>query len=725
VLVEVVSGSYFPVLGVVPAAGRVFNPTDDISPGGHPFVVLSHRFWRNRFNADPAAVGESIRVNGVPMTIVGVAREGFDGTNLGASTDLFVPISMTAEMTPITNGLTNRRVRWLNVFGRLKPDISADQAQAVLQPFYLSRLQFEVEQDGFARASAGDKARFLAGQLQVTPAPHGKSRLRAQLTGPLWTLTVIGALVLVIACANVANLLLARATVRRREMAVRLAIGASRRRVVRQLLVESILLAVAGGAAGLVLATWGADALLAFLADTDAALTVTPWPDARVLALNVFLCVLVGVLFGLAPAWQSAHADLGSVMKAESAGVLGGGYARLRKGLVVAQVALSLLLLVASGVFLRSLQNLLAIDTGFDTSRLLAFSLSPGANGYSPIETKAFATSLLERIRTTAGVSAAAFASQPLLEGGSWNTNITIEGRPYDPSERILTHNNLVSPGFFATMGIRFVAGRDFDARDDRVDPAAKPLSQRVAIANEEFVRRFLTGRDPLAVRIGFGRDPGTPTPIQIVGVVATTTYTSLRAEPQPQLYFPYLEIPSFGGLIMYVRTGEPPASMIAAMREVVRQIDPGMPMADVRTLSEQVRLSLVNERFVASLSAVLGVLATLLAMIGLYGVMAYTVARRTRDIAVRVAFGAPPSRVTALVVREMMTLVVLGMLLAVPVLWWLQQFIRSQLFDVSPTDPSAILFAVGTLLAAAVASVWVPCRRAMRIDPMIALREE
>ena len=723
---EVVSGTYFPELGVLPAAGRVFDPSDDAAQGGHPVVVLSHRYWRERWRADPSAVGASIRVNNHPMTIVGVAREGFDGTNLGSATAVFVPIMMQAQVTPMGDRLRDRRARWVNVFGRLKPGMTAVRAQAGLQPFYLSRLRFEMEQDAFARASSDDKARFLEGHVALTPAAYGKSRLRAQLAGPLWTLTAIGVGVLIIACANVANLLLARATVRRREIALRLALGASRRRVVRQLLVESVLLALAGGVAGLALATWGAQALLAFYAQPDTTLTISAWPDARVLAIDLVVCLAVGVLFGLAPAWQSTRPEVGSTLRSESAGVLGGSYQHLRKGLVITQVALSLLLLVGSSVFLRSLQNLLAVDAGFDAPRLLSFSVEPGASGYEAAQTKAFAKALLERVRATPGVSAAGFASNRLLEGGSWNSNMTVDGRPHDPNDRVHAHNNRISPGYFAAMGMRIVAGRDFDARDERhVEPGAPMLPPRSAIANEEFVRRFLPGRDPIGVRIGFGRDPGTPTPIEIVGVVTTAKYTSLRAEPQAQLYFPFLEGPSIRSLVMYVRTPQWPAALVEGMRAAVRQIDPSLPLHGIRTVEEQVNQSLANERLVASLSAVLGVLATLLATVGLYGVMAYAVARRTREIAVRMAFGALASRVTSLILREMLALVAIGMLLALPALWWLQRFVGSQLYGVSPTDPASILAAAGALLLAALLAVWVPCRRALRIDPMIALRED
>jgi predicted permease len=722
---EIVSGTYFPGLGVRPAVGRVLDERDDASPDQSAVVVLSHRYWRDRFGADPSVVGRSMRINNNPVTIVGVAQERFDGTNLGSGTDVFVPLAMTAVI-PIEHALHDRRTRWLNVFGRLKPGVFGEQAQAGLQPFYQSRLAFEVAQDAFANVSPRDKTRFLQGTLVVTPAAYGKSDLRTQLAKPLWTLTAIGVGVLIIACANVANLLLARAGARRREIAVRLALGASRRRVMRQLLIESILLAAAGGGAGLALATWGAQSLLAFFTDPGTTLTVTPWPDTRILAVNVAVCVIVGVLFGLAPAFQSTRPDVGAVLKAESTGVLGGGYARLRQGLVVTQVALSLLLLVGAGLFLKSLNNLLAVDAGFDTTRLLTFTVAPGEHGYAPGETKTFAKTLLARVRATPGMAGAGFVSHTLLAGGSWNSSMTIEGRKYDPEHRVLTLNNLISPGYFDAMGIRRLAGRDFDLRDEKDSPAnGATITPRVAIVNEQFVTQFLEGRQPLGIHIGFGRNPGTPTPIEIVGVVSTAKYTSLRSKPEPQLYFPYLEAPSIRGLTMYVRTAQAPEASIAVLRRIVSDMDATLPMFDVRTIEQQVARSLANERFVASLSSVLGVLATLLAMVGLYGVMSYAVARRTREIAIRIAFGADSTRVTALVVRDMLMLVGAGALLALPTLWWVDRFVRSQLYEVTPTDPASVASAGAVLLVAAAMAVWVPSRRALRVSPMTALREE
>jgi predicted permease len=723
---ELVSGTYFPVLGVAPAIGRVLDGRDEQAPGANPVVVLSHRYWQNRFRSDASVIGRPLRVNNHPMTIVGVAREGFDGTNLGAATDVFVPITMSQLLTPMETGLTDRQMRWLNVFGRLKPGVSHTQAQAGLQPFYSSRLQFEVQQEAFARAPATDKARFLKGTVAVTPAAYGKSDLRTQLTTPLWTLMAIGAGVLLIACANVANLLLARASARRREIAVRLALGATRRRVVRQLLVESVLLALAGGAAGVLLATWGARGLLAFFTHPDVTLTVTPWPDERILAFNVLVSVATGVLFGLAPAWQTTRADVTPVLKSESGAVLGGGYARLRKGLVVAQVMLSLLLLVGAGLFLRSLHNLLTIDPGFDTNRLLSFSVDLVPHGYEPVQSKVFAKTLLERVRATPGVAGAGFASHALLQGGSWNSAVTIDGRAYDPTQVVVTHNNLISPGYFDAMGIRILAGRDFDSRDERdIAPGAEAPQPRVAIANEQFVKQFLQGRQPLGVHIGFGANPGTVTPIELIGVVTTAKYTSMRSEPKAQLYFPFLEGPSVIGMTLYVRTPQKPEALAESMRQVVRQLDPTLPVYSVRTVEEQVNRSLVNERLIASLSSLLGLLATLLAMVGLYGVMSYTVARRTREIAIRMAFGARSHRVASLIVRDMLTLIGLGVLTALPALWWLNRYVASELYEVTPMDPVTIVTSIAILLCAAVLAVWIPSRRALRVSPMVALREE
>ncbi len=728
---ELVSGRYFPALGVVPALGRVLDERDDTTPRGHPVVVLSYRYWRDRLGSDPTVIGRSVRVNNHAMTVVGIAPRGFHGVDLVSAADLFVPVMMVEDLTPLR--LPDRRMRWLNVFGRLRPGVTAEQAHVALQPFYKSRLEFEVQEEAFAKASSSDRTRFLDSSLDVTPAAHGRSDLREQLRGALFTMTGIGVMVLVIACANVANLLLARAGARRREIALRLALGASRRRIVGQLLVESVLLAAAGGIAGLLLATWGAQTLLALLAEREPMLTVTAWPDQRILAVNVLVSVAAGILFGLAPAWQSAHQDVNPALKADASTVLGGGQARLRRGLVVAQVMLSLLLLVAAGLFLRSLQNLFETDAGFDAERLLSFSVSPASHGYEPARTKMFAKALLDRVRTEPSVTGAAFVSHGLLAGGSWNNRITIEGRAYDPNARPWAMMNQISPGYFGAMGIPLVAGRDFDQRDENLTaPGAKeresmiaPAPPRVAIANEQFVKQYLNGREALGIHVGFGSDPGTTTPTEIVGVVATAKYTSMRSEPTAQLYFPYFESPSIDGFTMYVRTSLEPAMLTEHMRRIVNEVAPTVPIRDVRTVEDQIRRSLVLDRVIAGLSSVLAVLATLLAMVGLYGVMSYTVGRRMREIAIRMAFGAASSRVAALIVTDMLRLVVWGVLLALPAIWGLSRLVGHQLYHVPPTDPSTIAVSVGTLLVAACVAIWVPSARALRVNPTAILRDE
>ena len=722
---EFVSGTYFPVLGVGAARGRIIDPGDDRAAGAHPVVVLSHRYWRSRFPPDAEVIGKKIMVNNHPMTIIGVAREGFDGMNQGAATQVYVPIAMFPQVGPIREGLTSRRWRWLNVFGRLRPGVTAEQAQASLQPFYTSRLQMEVEEPAFSRASDVEKARFLRNAIEVTPAGHGKSELRRALTGPLLILMAVVVSLLLIACANLANLLLARAAARRREFAVRLALGAGRWRLVRQLLVESLLLAAFGGFAGLLIAMWGAQALLGFLPDART-LTVTAAPDLRILAFTCAVTVLTGVLFGLAPAWRSTRPDLAPTLKDEAGSLLGGGHARLRKALVVSQLALSLVLLVGAGLFLRSLHNLLKEDPGFEVTRLLSFGLDLGsAQGYDAARGKQFAKTLLERVQATPGVVAAGFTSHRLLEGGSWNNFMTVEGRPYNPDDRVKSHNHMISPGYFKALGIPLVAGRDFGFRDERMGTLAEPPEPpRAAIANERFVELYLKGGPVLGRRVGFGRDPGTPTPIEIVGVVKNARYTSLRDDAQPQLYFPYLEGAGWG-FTMYVRTGQEPEAMIETLRRVVGQLDASLPIGGVRTMEEQLERSLTRERLVASLAAGFGLLATLLAMIGLYGVMAYTVARRTREIGIRMALGARSGNIAWLVMREVVVVVAVGISIALPALWIANRFLRSLLYEVSPTDPATVVFASGLLAAVAALAGLLPARRAARVDPMVALRCE
>jgi predicted permease len=723
---EFVSGTYFDVLGVGARLGRIFSAEEDRVPRGHPVVVLSHSYWKSRFASDPAIVGKKIIVSSHPMTVIGVAQEGFDGTNLGKMTQVFVPIMMSPLMTPITEGLDNRLMQWLNVFGRLRTGGTPEHAQVSLQPFFTSRLHMEVNEPGFARASNDDKAQFLKNQVEVRQAGYGKSDLRRNLARPLWVLmTVVGG-VLLIACANVANLLLARATARQREIAVRLALGAGRRRIVQQLVVESLLLAILGGAAGLLLATWGAGVLLGLFVDPDATLTLSASPDLRILAFTFALTTLTGLMFGLMPALKSTRPELAPTLKNETGTVLGGGHGGVRKALVVSQVALSLLLLIGAGLFIRSLRNLMTVNPGFETTNLIVFGVDPALNGYQGVRSKQFAKTLLERIQSTPGVTAAAFGSNWLLTGGSWNSNMTIEGRAYSPTNRVISHNNAVSPGYFETMGIGFVAGRDFDDRDERmVDVDRKIPPAGGVIANQTFVKKYLGGGLVLGRRLGFGSDPGTPTTLEIIGVVQDAKYRSMRNDVEPQLYFPLLAGPGVRGLVMYVRTAQEPETMFQTMQRLVHQIDPNLPLHSMRTLDGQIERSLTNERLVASLSGAFSALATLLAIVGLYGVMAYTVTRRTREIGIRMALGALSGSVAWMILRDVLLLVMIGVTLALPAAWGLSRYVKSQLYGITPADPATIGIAVVLLAIAAALAGLVPAMRAARVNPVAALRYE
>jgi predicted permease len=722
---EIVSGTYFQVLGVMPAAGRLLTPDDDKAPGAHPVAVLSHGFWTSRFAADRSIVGKSMVVNGHPFTVVGVAQAGFEGLELGEPTQIFVPTMMKAQLTPGWNGLDDRRWAWLRVFGRLKPGVSREQAEAALAPFYRSRLEMEVKEAAFANVPERGRKRFLDNKLTLVPAAQGRSGFRTAMTTPLWVLMGTAVGVLLIACANVANLLLARGASRQREMAVRLALGATRGGLVRQLLIESLVLAAAGGLVGVLLSMVGAPLVLSFFVDPETPQPISAAPDLRILGFTFAVSALTGILFGLAPALRSTKPTLAPTLKEYAGSVLGGGRARLRKALVATQVGLSLLLLVAAGLFIRTLDNLLAVDIGFQTRSLISFSLDPSLNGYSPVRTKQFIHTLLERLNNTPGVAGAGLASIRLLEGNQWSNVMTVAGYAPGPDERTIALNNMISPGYFRAMGIPILMGRDFTDKDERLEVPEGSNGFRVAIANEQFARKYFAGRNPIGGRIGFGGNPNTPTPVEIVGVVRDSKYTGVRDEIRPGLFYPILESDDPGGGTVYVRTTQPPDGMFATVRGIVRELDPNLPVHGTRTLEWQVEQSLRNERLVATMTAIFGTLATLLAVVGLYGVMAYTVARRTREIGIRMALGARASGIGWLVIREVLVIAAIGVAVALPVAWWLSRYVESELYGVKPTDATTVAGAVVLLVAVAALAGLVPSTRAARVSPTTALRYE
>jgi predicted permease len=639
---------------------------------------------------------------------------------------------MEGLMIPPKPKLPERGLRWLKVYARLKPGITPEQAEASLAPLYRTLREQDLNDVRFSRASANTKRRFLnENRIDVTSASEGYTPMRGELQRPLWMLMAIVAGVLLIACANVANLLLARGAARQREVALRLSLGATRGRIVRQLLVESLMLAAAGGVAGLLLATAGAQVLVGFLTDPENVSAIRATPDLRVLLFTGSIAVMTGLLFGVIPAFQSTKLELASTLKDLAGSVVGGGHVRVRKALVVSQVALSLLLLIGAGLFLRSLNSLMTLDLGFKREQLLTFGADASVVGYQGAQIKQYATDLLSKVRATPGVEAAGFSRLGVLWGGSWGNSLTVEGYQPKGDERVGSRLNSVSPGYFEAMGIPLLMGRDFTDADYRVSRKGEAAEAedrdegyRVAIVTESFVKRFITGH-PIGRHIGMGDDPGTPTKIEIVGVVKDSVYTWPGEDLTWTIYFPFLESRDPTSAWFYVRTAQDPESMLQTMRRTMQALNPNVPPMQLRTLETQVRRSLVNERLMTGLSTVFSLLATLLAMVGLYGVMAYGVTRRTREIGVRMALGAVAARVVWLIMREALTLIVCGVAIALPAAWWLSSYVRSELHNVTPTDPATIVAAVAALAVVAIAAGMIPATRAARIDPLRALRQD
>ena len=719
---EIVSGTYFQVLGVGAAIGRVTGPDDDRERGNGPVAVLSYTYWRNRFGGDPDIVGKPITVNNTKLTIIGVSQTRFDGVDIGYVPSISVPLMMKAQMTPNWDDMDNRRSRWVNVFGRLKPGVSREQALAALQPFFHGLLEQEVQEAAFSNTTAYTREQFLKGQVSLLPAAQGRSPIRQQLSQPLWLLLGI----------VVGGLLIARAAARQKEIAVRLALGASRGRIVGQLLVESVVLAAIGGTLGLMIASWTTKFLLGFLPTSETPHVITGAIDYRVLAFNFALSLGTGLLFGLVPALRSTKPNLAPTLKDQVGAVAGGGV-RLRKALVVAQVTISILLLISAGLFIRTLQNLRLLDLGIKPASLIAFNISPAISGYTPERIPPLYKSLADRLGAQPGVQGVAFANVGLLEGNEWDSTITVEGYQAKPGEQMNPYCNSISPRYFRTMGIPVVAGREFDARDEGAVPKPTDPNQndgrgngyRHAIVNQSFAKRFFGDRSPIGRHIGFGGNPGTPTPLEIVGVVRDSKYTGVRDDVPQQVFFPLLEERTPSSVVVYVRATGDPTSAFGSAQRTMHDLDSNVPVYNLRTLERQIDRSLLVERFIATLSTAFGVLATVLAVIGLYGVMAYTVARRTREIGVRMALGAVQGDVVWLVMREVLVLVGTGVAIGLAAAWGMNRVVGSVLYGVSASDPLTIAGASAVLAIVALVAGYVPARRATRVNPVLALRYE
>ncbi|HEY4817159.1 MAG TPA: ABC transporter permease [Candidatus Acidoferrum sp.] len=733
---ELVSGTYFSVLGVGTALGRAFGPEDDRVPNGHPLVMLSYDFWKQRFGGDPQIVGKTVLVNNHQMTIVGVAEAGFNGVEIGYSTKIFVPMMMQQQFI-IGNPkmLTDRRSRWVNAFGRLKPGVTREKAKGSMQPFMHSMLENEVREAAFTNASAYDREQFLKCWIDVLLGSQGRAELRRELSTPLWVLMATTGMVLLIACANIANLLLARATGRQKEIAVRLAMGATRGRIVAQLLIETLSLSALGGILGLALAFWADKALMAVYLPSDSGeLNISTAPDPRILLFTLAVTVLTGVIFGLAPALQATRPDVGKTLKDQAGAVVAGGHGRLRNALVITQVALSLLLLIGAGLFLRSLKNLSGLGPGFRPERLVGFTIDPSLSGYSVPRLKIFYQQLTDNLSSLPGVQSVGVASMRIMENNEWDSSMTVEGyTPAKPEDRAQPFMNQIGPAYFATMGVPVVAGRDFRLADNREvqrppragEPEEERWTPAAVIINEKFARKYFAGRNPIGMHVGFGSDPGTPTQMEIIGVVKDIKYTNLRDEIPEQAFIPYMGSRYVGGMTIYLRTVGEPNQLISTVRTKVREMDANLPIYAMRTMEEQISNSLSTERMIASLSTVFGFVATVLAIIGLYGVMSYSVAQRTREIGIRMALGAEQGKVIGMVMREVVVLIAIGVAVGVPAALLLTRVIKSQLYGLQAHDPWTLGLATGLLALVACAAGYVPALRASRVDPMKALRYE
>jgi predicted permease len=713
---ELVSGNYFAALGVQSVLGRTFIQEDDTTPGAHPLVVLSFDYWQRNFGADPAILNQTLNINNHPMTVIGVAARGFHGYEVGQPVDVFVPLMMKAQMTPTWNELENRRAWWLNVIARLRPGITRTQAEAAINVLHRQMLQMEVKD--IEGRSEQFRTEYVNQHLRLLSGERGQSMLRDQFSEPLLVLMGMVALVLLIACANLAGLLVARAAARQKEIAVRLSLGATRGRVIRQLLVEGMLLAVSGGALGLLVANWTGDALLNTQPFEGVTRQFTAQPDWRMLGFTTVLSSLTGLLFSVVPALQATRLKLASTLKDEGGTVSGTGQqVWFRKALIVGQVALSLVLLVGTGLFARSLCNLQNVDPGLKTDHLISFSIDPSLNGYSQVRMRSLFQSLQEKLSTLPGVRAVSMARVPVLTGHEPRMTIKVEGYRPREDEEMSPVLNFVGPGYFAAMGISLLAGREFTARDG-------PSSPKVVIINQKMVRYFFGGENPLGRHIG-PAGVREPIDIEVVGVVKDSKTITVRDDVAQCMYFPYQQDERLGIMTFYARTTQHPQEMADTLRRVVRELDPSLPVFGLKSVQLQVNESLFIERMIAMLSASFGLLATLLAAVGLYGVTDYGVVRRTREIGIRVALGATGRNVLQLVMREVALMTGLGVAIGLPTALALSQVARSGLFGLTPYDPLTLTMATTLLILVTLLSGIVPARRASKVDPTVALKFE
>jgi predicted permease len=711
----VVSGSYFPVLGLTASLGRLLTPDDDKTVGSHFVVVLSHNYWRTRFETDPAVLNETLVVNGHAMTIVGVAPRGFEGTTLGQKPDVFVPLTMRGLVQSGFDGFENRRNYWAYLFARLKPGVAKEQAVVALNGPYRAIIN-DVEAPLQRGMSEPTMVRFRAKQITMEPGHRGQSSFDDEARTPLIILLAVTGTVLLIACANIANLLLVRGAGRAAEMAVRLSIGASRRELIAQLLTESIMLAAFGAIAGLLVARWTLD-LIASIMPADSALVAFSLNSTMVLFAAV-AAVGTGLAFGLFPALHSTRPDLASTLK-NQAGQPGGGKGarRFRMTLATVQIAMSMALLVPAGLFAKSLFNISRIDLGLRTDHLTLFGIAPGLNGYDTVRTKQLFERIEDELAAVPGVSSATLAMVPVLAGDNWGNSLVVEGFTAAPDTDTSGRFNAVAPDFLKTMGIPLVAGREFT----RADAFGGP---KVAIVNQAFARKFNLGENPLGKRFGIG-GPNAKPDIEIVGVAQDAKYSEVKGEVPPQYYLPYRQEVRMSDAFFYVRSTLPPEQLLGTIPGLMRRLDATLPIADLKTMETQVRENVAQDRVISTLSLAFAVLATVLAAIGLYGVLAYTVAQRTREFGLRMALGADGGTVRGIVLRQVARMAIVGGVIGLAIAIGVGRLAQSLLFEMEGHDPLVLTVATIALAAVALGAGLLPAMRASKVDPMRALRWE
>jgi putative ABC transport system permease protein len=712
---ELVSGNYFEVLGVQPAVGRVFSPDDDRVPGAQPVVVLSHSYWARHFGGDPSVLNKVLLINNVEMTVVGVSEAGFSGVQVGKTPDIFVPLMMTQEMTLYGETLDKWNDYWMTLLARRRPGISERQAEAGINAAY--RLLLEEQLPQIKSAWNEDKRqRFLDKKILLSSGARGRTIVQRDSGGQIITLFVMVVLVLLIACTNVANLLLARGASRQREFAIRTAMGASRGRMIRQLVAESLLCAFGGGALGILLGTWLMKILTPIVTANAGVQGLTEKLDPAVLAFAIGATLFSGIFFGLIPAWRVTRLGVADVIKDQgstsSASVSHVGF---RKVLVAGQVAFTMLLLAGAGLFTRSLLNLRNQDLGMKTDNVISFSIQPLLNGYDTPRSIALIDQMRVRLAALPGVRSVGTGEVPTLTGDDEGSNITVEGGPQLAEDLEDVDRDAVSPGYFSTLGIPLLSGREFTDGDGATAP-------KVAIASEAMVKRFFPGRNPIGGHFAFGGGKVTPD-IEIVGVVKDVKQEHVSSAIQPYVYIPYAQRPKLTGMTFYVRSTQDPLLLGSALEGEVRQMDANLPVYDLKTMDRIVEQDLFSARMVAVLSASFAGLAALLAALGIYGVLAYVVVQRTREIGIRMALGAMAGQVRLLIVKEVGSMVLIGVGVGLPLAYGLARFSESLLYGVHAGDPAVYASGLGLIGLIALVACFLPARRATRVDPLVALR--